>query len=81
MSTGLCSKGSALGETLSLDGRLLHPEIGGRRVSWDAALREVATGLRRVIDRHGPGGRLRIMRPWSLIRWADRFLYSDISSR
>ena len=28
----LCSKGSALGETLSLDGRLLHPEIGGRRM-------------------------------------------------
>jgi assimilatory nitrate reductase catalytic subunit len=26
----LCSKGSALGETMSLDGRLLHPEIGGR---------------------------------------------------
>ena len=26
----LCSKGSALGETVGLDGRLLHPEIDGR---------------------------------------------------
>src|SRR5829696_6197965 len=33
----LCSKGSALGETLGLDGRLLHPMIDGRRASWDAA--------------------------------------------
>ena len=50
----LCSKGSALGETLGLDGRLLHPMIGDRRVDWDAALDAVATGLARVIDRHGP---------------------------
>ena len=28
----LCSKGSALGETLSLEGRLLHPQIAGKRV-------------------------------------------------
>ena len=27
----LCSKGSALGETIGLDGRLLHPEVAGRR--------------------------------------------------
>jgi assimilatory nitrate reductase catalytic subunit len=51
----LCSKGSALGETLSLDGRLLHPEVDGRRVSWDSALSTVTTGLRSAIDRHGPG--------------------------
>ena len=50
----LCSKGSALGETLGLDGRLLHPMIGDRRVGWDAALDAVATGFARVIDRHGP---------------------------
>ncbi len=34
----MCSKGAALGETLELDGRLLHPEIGGQRASWDEAL-------------------------------------------
>ncbi len=50
----LCSKGAALGETLSLEDRLLHPEIDGRRVSWDAALDAVANGLRNTIERHGP---------------------------
>ena len=50
----LCSKGSALGETLSLDGRLLHPEINGERVSWDAALDEVARRFSETIAEHGP---------------------------
>src|SRR5258708_22670296 len=50
----LCSKGAALGETLSLEDRLLHPEIDGRRVSWDSALDAVAQGLRDTIARHGP---------------------------
>src|SRR5829696_8248499 len=50
----LCSKGSALGETLGLDGRLLHPMIDGRRASWDAALDAVARGFSRVIAEHGP---------------------------
>jgi len=55
----LCSKGSALGETLSLDGRVLHPLMRGTngelaRVPWDAALDRVAAGFRDVIDRHGP---------------------------
>ena len=49
----LCSKGSALAETLSLDGRLLYPMIGDRRVSWDEALDVVADGFRRVIERDG----------------------------
>ena len=38
----LCSKGAALGETLGLEGRLLHPEIRGERASWDEALDVVA---------------------------------------
>ena len=38
----LCSKGTHLGETVGLEGRLLYPEIGGRRVSWDKAIRQVA---------------------------------------
>ena len=50
----LCSKGAALGETLSLDGRLLHPEIEGRRASWDEALDAAARGFRETLDRHGP---------------------------
>ncbi len=41
----LCSKGSALGETLSLEGRLLHPEIDGVRTSWDVALDRVPRPL------------------------------------
>lgn len=50
----LCSKGSALGETLGEEGRLLHPKINGDRVSWDEAFDTVAEGFRGVIDQHGP---------------------------
>ncbi|MDD5035641.1 MAG: molybdopterin-dependent oxidoreductase [Methylococcaceae bacterium] len=50
----LCSKGSALGDTLGLDGRLLYPEIGGVRVGWDQALDELAGRFRRTIAEHGP---------------------------
>ena len=50
----LCSKGAALDETLGLGDRLLHPEIDGRRVSWETALDTVASGLRETIARHGP---------------------------
>lgn len=55
----LCSKGSALGETLSLDGRLLHPMIRNRegelaRATWDDALDRVAGGFNETIARHGP---------------------------
>ena len=50
----LCSKGSALGETLSLDGRLLHPLVAGARASWDSALERVAAGFRRSAAEHGP---------------------------
>ena len=50
----LCVKGSALGETLGLAGRLLHPEIDRQPVSWSQALDAVAEGLRAVIDQHGP---------------------------
>jgi len=55
----LCSKGSALGETLALETRLLHPmsrDDDGeyRQLDWDSALDRVAGGLRSVIERHGP---------------------------
>ncbi|BAI97687.1 nitrate reductase [Sphingobium sp. TA15] len=50
----LCSKGTHLGETVGLTGRLLHPMIGNRRASWDKALDLVARKFRETIDRHGP---------------------------
>ncbi|MFC3690884.1 nitrate reductase [Chenggangzhangella methanolivorans] len=50
----LCSKGSALGETLALEGRLLHPEVAGRRVAWEAALDAAAKGFRKALETHGP---------------------------
>lgn len=50
----LCSKGAALAETLSLDDRLLHPEIDGRRTSWDEALTRVSDKFAQVIAEHGP---------------------------
>src|SRR6266700_6135843 len=54
-----CSKGSALGETLGLDGRLLNPMLrqadGARaRTNCRTALDAVAQALRRIIDRDGP---------------------------
>jgi assimilatory nitrate reductase catalytic subunit len=50
----LCSKGSALGETLRLDRRLLFPEIGGRRATWDDALGLAAAKFSQAIAEHGP---------------------------
>ena len=54
----LCVKGSALGETIGLEGRLLYPQVrdadGLRRVSWDAALDKVAGTWRSIIAEHGP---------------------------
>jgi assimilatory nitrate reductase catalytic subunit len=50
----ICSKGAALGETIGLGGRLLHPMIGDKRVTWDRALTHVARTFQRTIDRHGP---------------------------
>jgi assimilatory nitrate reductase catalytic subunit len=55
----LCSKGAALGETLALDQRLLHPMLRRAdgslaRVDWNKALDTVAGGLRAIVDRDGP---------------------------
>lgn len=50
----LCSKGSALAETLDLEGRALHPEIHGQRVGWDEALDLVASTFQQTIADHGP---------------------------
>ena len=50
----LCSKGSALAETLGLDGRLLDPEILGNRTDWTTALDLVASKFSGAIRDHGP---------------------------
>ncbi|TAL28871.1 MAG: nitrate reductase [Phenylobacterium sp.] len=50
----LCSKGSALGSTVGLEGRLLHPMIGARRASWNEAIARVAGRFSETIARHGP---------------------------
>ena len=50
----LCSKGTHLGETVGLEGRLLHPMIGDKRVGWDKALDLVARRFKETIAKHGP---------------------------
>lgn len=50
----LCSKGSALGETLGLDDRLLQPEIDGQPSDWDTALDLVADRFQKTIALYGP---------------------------
>ncbi len=49
----LCSKGSALADTVSLQGRLLHPEINGQQTAWPEALDFVAEQFNDIIDKHG----------------------------
>nr|WP_229426223.1 nitrate reductase [Pseudoduganella violacea] len=54
----LCVKGSALGETIGLEGRLLYPQLREqgalRRASWDEALDRVADKWQSIIAEHGP---------------------------
>jgi assimilatory nitrate reductase catalytic subunit len=50
----LCSKGSALGATVGLEGRLLSPMIRDRPASWTEATSLVARKFRESIARHGP---------------------------
>ncbi|WP_053569547.1 nitrate reductase [Caballeronia cordobensis] len=56
----LCVKGSALGDTVGLDGRLLNPKLRDKRsgaltdVSWDDAIGTVADGFARIVEEHGP---------------------------
>ena len=49
----LCSKGTHLGETVGLEGRLLHPMIGDERASWDEALGKLSGRLEATIEAHG----------------------------
>src|SRR3954447_12347325 len=56
----LCSKGSALGETLGLEDRLLYPMIPCSKgtmeqVGWSDALDHVAHRFAHIVARDGPG--------------------------
>ena len=50
----LCVKGSALGETLGVEKRLLHPMIDRQRTTWRRALDRIATEFTKTIAEHGP---------------------------
>jgi assimilatory nitrate reductase catalytic subunit len=50
----LCSKGSALGETVDLDGRLLYPQVHGRRADWNETLDLIASKFSQAIADYGP---------------------------
>ncbi len=50
----LCSKGSALGETLTFEERLLNPIVHGKEENWDTALDLVAGRFAQTIAEHGP---------------------------
>ncbi|MDB5969768.1 MAG: h16 [Hydrocarboniphaga sp.] len=54
----LCVKGTALGDTVVAQGRLLYPQIRDAdgvmvRRSWDEALDHVAARLQGIVDEHG----------------------------
>ncbi|OCX67076.1 nitrate reductase [Thioclava sp. SK-1] len=50
----LCSKGSALGETVGLETRILQPQIDGAPATWDSALDLVAQRFSDTVAQHGP---------------------------
>lgn len=50
----LCSKGTNLGETLSLNDRLLSPTIDGKDVSWDHALSTISSRFSEILKTEGP---------------------------
>ena len=50
----LCSKGSALGVTIDLEGRLLAPTVGGFETGWDEAIGLVARKFSEAMRVHVP---------------------------
>ncbi|MFN2378303.1 MAG: molybdopterin-dependent oxidoreductase [Candidatus Binatia bacterium] len=50
----LCSKGSALADTLGMQGRLLRPRVNGLDTTWHEAIETVASRFRSTIAEHGP---------------------------
>lgn len=50
----LCAKALTLAETLTINNRMLTPQILNQPVSWNQALNETANQLQNIIDNHGP---------------------------
>lgn len=56
----LCPKGALAGSITELTGRLLHPRISLKRdgvfadLTWDAALGQLASRLKSILDQYGP---------------------------
>jgi len=50
----MCVKGSALHETIGLNGRLLYPEVDGKQTDWESALGRVSDKLQETINKYGP---------------------------
>lgn len=50
----LCSKGTALGETLATTGRLHQPSVNGEDTDWDTALEHIAARFSETIEKYGP---------------------------
>ncbi len=50
----LCSKGSALADTVGLSDRMQYPSIQGKKVSWDTAISTISTQFSDIIKTHGP---------------------------
>ena len=50
----LCSKGTALADTMRAEGRLLNPEINGQPVPWRRALTFIAKAFNGIINQYGP---------------------------
>jgi len=50
----LCSKGTALAETLGLGTRILTPQVAGKPATWESALDLVAQRFAATIRDHGP---------------------------
>ncbi len=50
----LCVKGTSLPKTQDVASRLLHPEVNGKKVTWEDAISTVASGFKETIDKFGP---------------------------
>lgn len=50
----LCSKGSALADTLEHEGKLLYPKIQGERATWGEVLQYVAERFKSIVAKYGP---------------------------
>nr|WP_290438447.1 molybdopterin-dependent oxidoreductase [Sphingobium phenoxybenzoativorans] len=65
----LCHRAVQPGESASLDQRLLHPKIQGRKAGWPRAAAHIAKRLADFVARHGPQS--------VAMRLSDRLLTED----